>query len=420
MTPLTRLPAWPLSRRRLLAGAGMAVTCLSRPGLAQTPETGPDGFRVLRARPGSATPRATGQPTPIWTYDGLVPGRTLRVTRGEESRVRLVNELSEPTTVHWHGVRLPNAMDGVAHLTQSPVAPGASFDYRFRPPDAGTFCYRANVLPASDADRGLYGALIVDEPQRIEVDHDVLLVLDDWRLAPALELPVRVNARLRLRVLNASRSQALALRIDRHAAWVMAIDGQPAEPFLARDSRVSLGPGNRVDFFVDAALAAGDSAPVVVEGAPTPIPIARLVYERAQPLRPAPLPEPKPLPPNPLPQRLDLKSALRHDLALASLAQISAPLHERPPAFSVQRRRVVVLALVNRTETACAVHVHGHHGRLLDRLDDGWKPFWLDTVVVAPRQTERIAFLADNPGKWAIDATMLGAPGGVAGWFNVT
>jgi len=414
MTPVTRLPAWPLSRRRLLAGAGLAVTCLSLPGRAQTPDMAPDGFRILRAR------RAGQTPTLVHGYDGLVPGPTLRVKRGEELRVRLVNELSEPTTVHWHGVRVPNAMDGVAHLTQPPVAPGASFDYRFRPPDAGTFCYRSNVHSSSDDDRGLYGALIVEEPQRIDVDHDVLLAFDDWRLAPALDLPVRVNARLRLRVLNASRSQALALRIDRHAAWVMAIDGQPAEPFLARDSRVMLGPGNRVDVFVDAALAAGDSAPILVEGARAALPIARVVYERAEPLRPTPLPEPKPLPPNPLPQRLDLKGALRHDLALAALVQISAPLHERPPIFSAKRGRVVVLALVNRAEHACAVHIHGHHGRLLDRLDDGWKPFWLDTVVVAPRQTERIAFLADNPGKWAIDATMLGASGGMAGWFEVT
>ena len=75
--------------------------------------------------------RADARP-PIWSYDGAVPGPTLRLKRGEELRVRLVNELPEPTTIHWHGVRLPNSMDGVPHLTQPPVAPGASFDYRFR------------------------------------------------------------------------------------------------------------------------------------------------------------------------------------------------------------------------------------------------------------------------------------------------
>ena len=67
------------------------------------------------------------------------------------------------------------------------------------------------------------------------------------------------------------------------------------------------------------------------------------------------------------------------------------------------------------------MHLHGHHARLLDRLDDGWKPFWLDTLMVAPRQTERIAFLADNPGKWLIGACSVAAPSAPTdAWFEVT
>jgi FtsP/CotA-like multicopper oxidase with cupredoxin domain len=91
------------------------------------------------------------------------------------------------------------------------------------------------------------------------------------------------------------------------------------------------------------------------------------------------------------------------------------------PLFSVRRGRIVVLALANRTEAAQVVHLHGHSARLLDRLDDGWKPFWMDTLLVEPRATERIAFLADNPGKWAIDARALDRDAaGLAGWFEVT
>src|SRR5262245_14340778 len=146
------LPVTPLSRRWFLAG--LAVTGLTLPARAQP---GPE--RVLRARPGSATLQGEGRPpSPIWGYDGIAPGPVLRIKRGEELRVRLVNDLPEPTTIHWHGVRLPNAMDGVPELTQPPIAPGASFECRFRPPDAGTFSYRpAGTMQIA---RGLRGALI--------------------------------------------------------------------------------------------------------------------------------------------------------------------------------------------------------------------------------------------------------------------
>jgi FtsP/CotA-like multicopper oxidase with cupredoxin domain len=82
---------------------------------------------------------------------------------------------------------------------------------------------------------------------------------------------------------------------------------------------------------------------------------------------------------------------------------------------------VVVLACQNRTDHVQSIHLHGHHSRLLDRLDDGWKPFWLDTVMVAPRQAERVAFLADNPGKWLIETRPIAAATeATEAWFEVT
>ena len=86
------------------------------------------------------------------------------------------------------------------------------------------------------------------------------------------------------------------------------------------------------------------------------------------------------------------------------------------PLFSVLRGRAVVLTLANGGNVARSVHIHGHHFRLLDRLDDGWKAFWLDTLPVAGAQVERIAFVADNPGKWRLAVTGdVGAPT----WFEV-
>jgi FtsP/CotA-like multicopper oxidase with cupredoxin domain len=272
--------------------------------------------------------------------------------------------------------------------------------------------------------------LLVEEAEAVEVDRDVVLLIEQWQNdkttphlttngEPRLDVAVRANERVRLRLINATRARALALRLDGLAARVMAIDGQPAEPFLARDSRVTLGPGNRADLFVDITLAAGASVPITVGNAAEATPIARLVCG-SDAARAAPRPEPKPLPPNPLPERLDLRAALRQEISLDALATAVGPAHERPPVLRARRGRTVVLTVKNQGETAGVVHLHGHSGRLLDRLDDGWKPFWLDTLVVGGRQTERIAFLADKPGKWAIEGRFLGTDKAFAGWFEVT
>jgi FtsP/CotA-like multicopper oxidase with cupredoxin domain len=141
-----------------------------------------DGVTVLRATGGTAPLLGDkGDPTAIWGYEGQCPGPTLRVRQGETLKVRLVNRLLEPTSIHWYGVRLPNAMDGTA-LTQDPVAPGASFDYVFTPPDAGTCWYHAHINAAEQVDRGLYGALIVEEESEPEPMHDVVMMIDDWWL----------------------------------------------------------------------------------------------------------------------------------------------------------------------------------------------------------------------------------------------
>jgi FtsP/CotA-like multicopper oxidase with cupredoxin domain len=408
-------PAQKPSRRRFLSGAGIAAACWSLPALSRA-ETGADGFLVLRAR----------SAPPLWGYNGTVPGPTLRVKRGDEVRVRLVNELTEPTTIHWHGVRVPNAMDGVPPLTQPAVAPGASFDCRFRPPDAGTFWYHAFV-PAQ-VDTGLHGALIVEEAEPIDVDRDVVVLLGmpaaaDGASAPVLvngalrpDIPVKTGERLRLRVINATAARGLAVKVDGHAARVMALDGQPAEPFVARDSRVWLGPGGRADLFVDATHDAGKMTSILA-GIRDEQPIARLAYASGGSARTAPRPEPRPLPPNPLPARIDLKSSLKVEIALAGTKPLDAA---GPPLFSVKRGRAVTLAIRNTSGLPQAVHLHGHSFRLLDRLDDGWKPYWLDTLVVG-EQVERIAFVADNPGKWLIDCRVLErSDAGTSAWFAVT
>jgi len=412
-----------VSRRRVLAAAGLAVACLGiaptrgKPGDGGDPPG--DAFRVIRARVAGAADE--------WAYEGATARPLLRVRRGQEVKVRLVNELPEATAVHWHGVHVPNAMDGVPGLTQTPVAPGASFDYRLTPPDAGTFWYHPPLDFGAQLDRGLAGILVVDEVTPMDVDLDAALLLSDWYLSQRQsvdiavhtnDIAVHTNDRLRLRLVNATRTRALTVRVDRHQPVVMAIDGEPAEPFTTRRGRVTLAPGNRVDLFIDAVLAPGERAAIAVEAGGSFVPVARLVYATT-PARPAPRPDPPPLPDNPLPRQMDLTRALKVDVRLQLAAD--APGGTERPLFSIKRGRAVVLGLLNRSDAAMAVHMHGHHFRLLDRLDDGWKPFWLDTLMVPAGESDHVAFVADNPGKWRLDAQPLAATGGASpGWFEVT
>jgi len=111
-----------------------------------------------------------------------VPGPELRVRQGDPLRLVVNNKLGEDTTVHWHGIRLPNAMDGVPGLTQKPIRPGESFSYEFTPPDAGTFWYHPHADTLQQIGRGLAGALIVEEREPVAVDRDLLWFIEDWRL----------------------------------------------------------------------------------------------------------------------------------------------------------------------------------------------------------------------------------------------
>ncbi|MCL4764492.1 MAG: multicopper oxidase domain-containing protein, partial [Burkholderiales bacterium] len=283
--------------------------------------------------------------TDVWAYEGSVPGPLLRVPQGGTLRVRVVNDLAAPTSVHWHGVRLPNAMDGVPHVTQPPIAPhGGTFDYAFACPDAGTFWYHPHAASHGQVALGLHGALLVDEPAPPAVDRDVLWVLDDWRLrrdgsvspdfgsafdathAGRIGNTVTINGRLpgrfevapgerlRLRLLNVANARIFALRFEGHAPSLIATDGMPCEPHAPDGGLVVLGPGMRADVVLDCAGAPGATLRVVDEF------VARDAYEvvtlaygtgrrRAAPLRDVVV-----LPPNPVPAP-DLARAVRHRIA---------------------------------------------------------------------------------------------------------
>jgi FtsP/CotA-like multicopper oxidase with cupredoxin domain len=155
-----------MDRRAFLLGSA---------GLALAPCIAFSQLRKLRASLTRQNLVGPAHPaTEVWTYNGSVPGPELRFRQGERLKLEVENALGAHTTVHWHGIRLPNAMDGVPRLTQAPIgANGGRFVYEFDLPDAGTYWYHPHLGEGEQLGRGLYGALIVEERDPPAVDRDV-------------------------------------------------------------------------------------------------------------------------------------------------------------------------------------------------------------------------------------------------------
>jgi FtsP/CotA-like multicopper oxidase with cupredoxin domain len=168
----------------------------------------------------------------------------------------------------------------------------------------------------------------------------------------------------------------------------------------------------------------GSSSAILLHNGKEARSIARLVVSKDPPIRNAPLAVAPPLPSNGLPTELDLRNAMRIDLTLggaqADWVAPAAFTASARPVIKAKTGRTVVLALVNRGDIATVFHLHGHHFRLLDRLDDGWKPFWLDTLAIEAGQTQRIAFSVQYAGRWLMEsvATDWAAPRLVQ-WYSV-
>ncbi len=220
-----------------------------------------------------------GTETDLWTYNGATPGPEIRITHGDTVRVVLENNLPEPTSIHWHGIRVPHAMDGVPGLTQAPVAPGETFTYEFTPPDAGTYWYHSHRRGNEQLARGLYGALIVENPAEPTYAVDEVWLIDDWRVddqgtldpdfassadvhhsgrwgelftvngATGTELRAAPGERIRLRLVNTANARILQPDFGALDPVVIAMDGLPvARAFSAHG--VELAPGNRMDIDV--------------------------------------------------------------------------------------------------------------------------------------------------------------------------
>ncbi|MCO5129618.1 MAG: multicopper oxidase domain-containing protein [Xanthobacteraceae bacterium] len=421
------LSAASLHRRAVLAGLAGGLLAVSR-GSAQ-PAATPIPL-TLRARPVRRALRPGGPDAEIWTLEPDAGG-PLAFRRGDRLVVTFRNELPVPAVLNWRG------LDGVPEaeplLARPPLAPGAQDTFALPLRQAGTLLCDARLL--GDGGMRASGALaLAVGGDGGAADRDLTFLIEDWRLradggaiapgAAASDAPVihtvnghlpediaaRPNEQLRFCFINGCQRSIIALKIENYNVRVLAIDGRPAEPFQARDGQLVLAPGTRIDAVIDATGGPGSAAQILLRDDTGTRPIGRLTIS-GDPVRAAPLPPPAALASEGLPERIELRNALRLDLALdrdgGSPGGWIAPARFDPtaaPAFRVRRDRAVVLALTNRAPVPVTFHLHGHPMRLLDRLDDGWKPFWLDTLAIGPGQTQRVAFKAETTGRWLMQS----------------
>lgn len=458
------------NRREVIAGAaGLPLLGLARrAGAAAAP--------ILRAAPERVRLAPEAYPeTEVWAYNGQVPGQTLRYEQGQVLEVRLENALPEQdSTIHWHGLRLPNEMDGVPGLTQAPVRPGEGFDYRFALRDAGTFWYHPHAHSVEQISRGLAGVLVVDEPEaaRPDVDGDEVLVLDDWRMAsdavirddfgawhdmshagrlgnyvtvnarPEYRRKVAQGERLRLRLVNTATARIFTLRFRGMRVWLAALDGMPLEA-PGEIEEVVIAPAQRADLLVDLLAEPGEEALIAsVERDGT---YALAGFEVTGPggvARDAPAA----LAPNDMPLlepegaravTLVMEGGAMRGLpdgavwrgnkmemrALAEAGQFwafngMAGMGEAPlvDAFLGETIRI---PMTNRTAFSHAMHLHGMHFR--EVMNDGSLGPWRDTLLVAPGEVREIAFVAETPGDWMFHCHMPSHQmSGMMNWIRVS
>ncbi len=462
---MSKLQSQHITRRGFVAGAATAAVggriLFPRPIRAQSARI--HDFE-LQAAPGRVrlVPEPYGE-TDAWCFNGTVPGPEIRVRQGDRLRIMARNDLEEGTTVHWHGVRLPNEMDGVPHLTQRPIGPGETFTYEFDAVDAGTYWYHPHQRSAEQVGRGLYGPLVVEEPEPIRVDRDLTWVLDDWRLTNAAEISddfgsdrdashsgrignsvtingrmpgsimVRKGERIRLRLINAANARIFGLDFAGHEPMVIALDGQPVTPHAPKGGLVVLGPAMRADVILDVSGKPGSRASIVdrfYQG--RNYRLVDLVYGD-KPLRDLTPDWPIALPPNPL-ARPDLSRPIRHEIIFNGgmmggaimrdmggsmgdrmhsgkfwfINGVAAKGHMMEPLLTLERNRTHLFEMTNATAWHHPIHLHGHSFRVISRNGQAAKHReWQDTVLMAPREKVQIAFVADNPGDWMFHCHIL-------------
>jgi FtsP/CotA-like multicopper oxidase with cupredoxin domain len=393
----------------------------------------------------------------VATYEQSLPGPLLRAKRGDRLIVELRNDLDEPTTLHWHGVRVPNAMDGVPGETQPAVLPGETFEYDFVLPDAGLFWYHPHYAAVSQLGNGLYGPLLVDDPEdEPGLGKESVLVLSDLdesadRNRPvdeaALlagregsillvnglihpELGVRRGERQRFRVLNAARSQYFRLGLAGHRFHLIGGDAGRFSAPLAVAEPV-LGPGERLDLLLDPEGEAGDRIELEAlpfsRGLPLPEssrrPLLTLVFDEPG----APAPELGALTRPVAPLDASQASVVPVSLTMSSLdAEVRMGINGVPFGEGEMLHARVgesqILEVVNESPVRHPFHLHGFTFQRLDASRMPVRPVQpKDTIDIPPLGTEHLlVHYDDRPGVWMFHCHILDhAEAGMMGMIHL-
>ena len=371
----------------------------------------------------------------LWTYNGQVPGPELRLKLGDTLKINFTNNLPQETTVHFHGIRVPNAMDGVPGVTQDPIQPGESFVYEFVPKDAGTYWYHPHVRGSEQVERGLYGVIVVEDREPLLFDRDEVLVIDDWRLLENGEIDPRFNTmhdlshdgrwgqtitvngqtdyqldfqpgeRVRLRLVNSSNARIYQLSFGQLEATVIATDGMPVgETFDAKN--FVLSPGNRVDLDItmpnDAdyqeftlydrfTRSTNALAKLAVTGDPVETPdfvvsVAETFPDWSEASTLAPDKE----------YRLNARG---HMMGIEWTINDKAYPDYDP--ITLKHNTFNKLRFTNESGRLHPMHLHGQFFQVIARNGKPVnEPYWRDTVLVGPRETVDIGLVPIDKGTW--------------------
>jgi FtsP/CotA-like multicopper oxidase with cupredoxin domain len=371
---------------------------------------------------------SSGKTVKAWTFDGKAPGPELRVRQGDLVEVTLVNEdIEDGVTLHWHGIDVPNAEDGVAGLTQNAVRPGERHTYRFRAEQAGTYWYHSHQVSSEQVRKGLFGAFVV-EPREPEDAREITVMAHSWEnggdrvatmgASDTLERKaIPPGTPVRLRLVNTD-SYPVTFSLTGTPFKVAAIDGTDLNaPTDLTDTRLELAAGGRYDVtftmpsrpvrlgvsvgFADEnpdlglllssdgkgnvpALASGPVFDPASYGKPEPTPFgASSDFDREFTVV------------------LDNRPGF-YDGLFYMLWTINGEVFPDTPMQMVREGDLVKTTFVNRSFMDHPMHLHGHHVLVLSRNGEpvNGSPWWADTLNVAPGESYEVAFRADNPGIW--------------------